>query len=156
MSPRAGRVQQNLASAENQTPTPQSSSPWPVLGRPWLYKLVHSAVNSSLVISNNLSNLFSVAIDTGVMVSIVGIVTGYMAGRPMGRSSSLVRVKNFFFYMLSRPALGSTQPPIHWVPWALSPGVKRQGRQADHSPPTSAEFRKILIYASTPRYAFMA
>jgi hypothetical protein len=31
-------------------------------------------------------------------------------------------VKNFHFSMLSRPALGSTQPPIHWVPGALSRG----------------------------------
>jgi hypothetical protein len=32
----------------------------------------------------------------------------------------------------SRPALGSTQPPIQWVTGALSPGVKRPGREADH------------------------
>jgi hypothetical protein len=40
------------------------------------------------------------------------------------RSSSPVRVKNFLFSTSSRPALGPTQPPIQWVPWALSPGVK--------------------------------
>jgi hypothetical protein len=39
---------------------------------------------------------------------------------------------------------------------ALSPGVKRQGREADHSPPASAEVKKIWIYTSTPPYAFMA
>jgi hypothetical protein len=32
-----------------------------------------------------------------------------------------------------------TQPPTQWVPGALSPRVKRQGRAADHSPPSSAE-----------------
>jgi hypothetical protein len=37
--------------------------------------------------------------------------------------------------MTSTPALGSTQPPIQWVP-----GVKRPGREADHSPPTSAKW----------------
>jgi hypothetical protein len=47
-----------------------------------------------------------------------------------------------------RPALGFTQPPIQWVPGALSPGVKRQGREADHSPPTSAEVKKMWIYTS--------
>jgi hypothetical protein len=35
---------------------------------------------------------------------------------------------------------------------ALSPGIKRPGREADHSPPTSAEVKN----ASTPPYAFMA
>jgi hypothetical protein len=33
----------------------------------------------------------------------------------------------FLFFMSSRPALGPTQPPIQWVPGALSAGVKRQG-----------------------------
>jgi hypothetical protein len=28
-----------------------------------------------------------------------------------------------------------------WVPGALSPGVKQMGREADHSPPTSAEIK---------------
>jgi hypothetical protein len=39
---------------------------------------------------------------------------------------------------------------------ALSRGEKRAGREADHSPPASAEVKKILIYTSTPPYAFMA
>jgi hypothetical protein len=29
---------------------------------------------------------------------------------------------------VSRPALGSTQPPVQWVPGVLSPGVKRGRR----------------------------
>jgi hypothetical protein len=36
------------------------------------------------------------------------------------------------------------------------PGVKRQGREADHSPPTSAEVKKMWIYTSTPPFVFMA
>jgi hypothetical protein len=49
-----------------------------------------------------------------------------------------------------------TQPPIQWVPGALSQGVKRPGREADHSPPTSAKVKKTWIYTSTPPCAFMA
>jgi hypothetical protein len=50
-----------------------------------------------------------------------------------------------------RPALRPTQPPIKWVL-----GVKRQGREPDHSPPTSAEVKKKWICTSTPSYVFMA
>jgi hypothetical protein len=76
--------------------------------------------------------------------------------RQRGRSSSARRVKNFHFSKSSRPSLGSTQPPIQWVPGAISPGLKRQGREADHSSPTSAEVKKMWIYTSIPPYAFTA
>jgi hypothetical protein len=72
------------------------------------------------------------------------------AGRLRGRSSSPDRVKNFHFSMSFRPAVGPYQPPIQWVPGAVSSGVKRQGREADHSPSASAEVRKMWIYTSTP------
>jgi hypothetical protein len=78
------------------------------------------------------------------------------AGRPTGRSSSPGGGKNFLFSTSSRPALGSTQPPTQWVPGALSPGVKRLGCEADHSPPTSAEVKKMWIYTSTTPYVSMA
>jgi hypothetical protein len=56
----------------------------------------------------------------------------------------------------SRRALVSNQPPIQWTRRALSPGVKRPGREVYHSPPTSAEVKKMWIYTSTIPYAFMA
>jgi hypothetical protein len=87
---------------------------------------------------------------------IVGIATGYgLKDRGVG-SSSPGKVKNFLYSTASRPALGPTQPPpMQWVPVALPPGVKRQGREADHSPPASAEVKKMWIYTSTLPYAFM-
>jgi len=45
----------------------------------------------------------------------------------------------FLFAISSRPALEPTQPPSQWVPEVLSRRVKRQEREADHSPPSSAE-----------------
>jgi hypothetical protein len=62
----------------------------------------------------------------------------------------------FLFTTASRTALGPTQPPIQRVPGALSLGVKRPGREADHSPPSSAEVKNALRYTSTPPYVFMA
>jgi hypothetical protein len=53
---------------------------------------------------------------------LVGIATGYGLDARGGGSSSPGRVKNFHFSILSRPALGSTQPPIKLVPGALSRG----------------------------------
>jgi hypothetical protein len=35
-------------------------------------------------------------------------------------------------------------------------GVKRSEREADHSPPASAEVKKMWIYTPTPPYSFMA
>jgi hypothetical protein len=89
--------------------------------------------------------------------SVVRYSDWLRVGRLRGRSLSPDRVKNFLLSKLSRPALGSTQPPIQWVPGALSggDGVKRPGREADHTPPSSTEVKKMWIYISTPPYAFM-
>jgi hypothetical protein len=56
--------------------------------------------------------------------------------------------ETFLFSTASRPVPGPTQPPNQWVPGAFTPAVKRQRREADHSPPSS--------YASTSPYVFMA
>jgi hypothetical protein len=48
-------------------------------------------------------------------------------------------------------ALGPTQPPIQWVPGPLFLGVKRSGREADHSPPSSAEVKEwVKLYLHSP------
>jgi hypothetical protein len=39
----------------------------------------------------------------------------------------------------SRLALAPAQPPIQWVPGALSQGVKQPRCEAEHSPPPNAE-----------------
>jgi hypothetical protein len=76
-------------------------------------------------------------------------------GRPRNRNSSPGRGKNFHFSMTSRPVLGPTQSSIHWLLGILSPGVKRLGREADHSPSASANVKKTWIYTSTAPYTFM-
>jgi hypothetical protein len=58
-----------------------------------------------------------------------------------GRGSITGRGKIFHFSTASRPVLGSTQPPIQRVSGALSPGVKRPGREAYNSLPFSAEVK---------------
>jgi hypothetical protein len=56
----------------------------------------------------------------------------------------------FLFTTMSRTVLGPTQPPIQWVPGALSLGVKWPGHEADHSPPSSAEVKNAWSCTSTP------
>jgi hypothetical protein len=48
----------------------------------------------------------------------------------------------FLLTTASRTALRPTQPPVQWVPGALSLGVKQQGREADHSSPSSAKVKE--------------
>jgi hypothetical protein len=47
-------------------------------------------------------------------------------------------------------------PPIKWVPGDFSPELKRPGREANHTPPTSAQVKKTWTYTSTAPYVFMA
>jgi hypothetical protein len=56
----------------------------------------------------------------------------------------------FLFTIASRMTLGPTQPPVQWVPWALSLGIKQLRCEADHSPPSSAEVKNVWSYTSTP------
>jgi hypothetical protein len=60
----------------------------------------------------------------------------------------------FLFTTAYRTALGPTQPPIQWVPAAFSLGVKRPGREADHSASSSAEVKNAWTYTFTPPIRF--
>jgi hypothetical protein len=62
----------------------------------------------------------------------------------------------FLFTTASRLGLRPTQPPFHWVSVAVSLGVKWPGREADHTPPSSAEVKNAWRYTYTPQYIFMA
>jgi hypothetical protein len=80
--------------------------------------------------------------------SSVCIATGYGLD---GRGSFSGRDKRFSLLHNARPALGPTHPPIHWVPGALSPGLKRPEREADHSLPSSAEFKNSAAITPLPQ-----
>jgi hypothetical protein len=89
--------------------------------------------------------------------SAVGIATGYgLDDRGVG-----VRVP-----VGSRIFSSPRRPDRIWGPpsllsnryrgGGLSPGVKRQERDADQPPPANAEVKNMWIHTSTPPYAFMA
>jgi hypothetical protein len=81
----------------------------------------------------------------GCRDSVVGIAMGYGLDDQGVGVPSPGMVKNFLFSTLYRPALGTTHPPIQWVP-----EVKRPGREAHHSPLASADVKNMWICTSTP------
>jgi hypothetical protein len=86
--------------------------------------------------------------------SSASIVTRLRIGRP--GFDSRQRGAFFLFANASRPALGFTRSPIKIVLGALSPGVKRPGREADHSPPSTAGVKNAWRYIPTPPHVFLA
>jgi hypothetical protein len=81
--------------------------------------------------------------------SSVGTATGYGLNI---RGSTLGAERDFFLSIL---ALGPTHPPIQWVLWVLSPGVKLQGREADSCPPSSAGVKNGGAMPPLPRGAYL-
>jgi hypothetical protein len=64
--------------------------------------------------------------------------TGYGLDDP----GSITGRANFsLFHSIQTGCEGSTQLSIQWVLEAASPGVKRKGREADHSNPSSVEIK---------------
>jgi hypothetical protein len=66
----------------------------------------------------------------------IGKATGYELDC---RGSITDRGKIFLFCTVSRPDPEFDQLLTQWVPGSLSPVVKRQGPEADYSPPSSAQ-----------------
>jgi hypothetical protein len=88
---------------------------------------------------------FSLSRDSGV-----GIATSYGLDDRVVRAQVPVGVRIF---------TSPRHPDRLWgPPNFLSNGYRwlsPRGREADHTPPTSAEVKKMWIYTSTPPYAFM-
>jgi hypothetical protein len=84
--------------------------------------------------------------------SSVGIATGYGMHDRGGGVRVPVGSKNFSLLHMVQTGSG-----VHRTSYKMGTGgSKRQGREADHSPPTSADVKNMWIYTSTPPYAFMA
>jgi hypothetical protein len=72
----------------------------------------------------------------GTAQSVQWLITGWMA-----RVRFLAVHDFFLFFTASRPNLGPTRPLSDGYQPALSLGVKWQGHEADHSPPSNAKIR---------------
>jgi hypothetical protein len=84
-------------------------------------------------------------LDTYSLHNSLGIATGY--GLDDRGVEVRVPVGSRILSSPFRPdrLCGPPQPPIQWIPGALSPGS-----EADHSPRASAEVKKMWIYTSIP------
>jgi hypothetical protein len=63
--------------------------------------------------------------------------------------------KEFSLLHVVQTGYGAHPTSNPMVTRAFFPGVKRPGREANHSQPASAEVKKIWIYTSTLPYAFI-
>jgi len=65
---------------------------------------------------------------------------------PSWRGAQLKHRNNFYIFLPQCPdqKLRPTQLSVQRVPGVLSLGIKRPGREADHSSPSSAEFRELV------------
>jgi len=61
----------------------------------------------------------------------------------------------FIFPKTPRLALGASQLPVRWIMGAFSQGVKRQGREADHSLAYSMELKKEWNFISIYPFDFI-
>jgi hypothetical protein len=85
--------------------------------------------------------------------SAVGIATGYgLDGRRLGDRIPV----DFPPIRVVHTGSGTHQASYLLGTGALSPGVKRPGREAGHLFPTSALVKNSWIYTFTPPYFFMA
>jgi hypothetical protein len=74
------------------------------------------------------------------------IAQRYSVGLQDGSSGIRVPAEagNFSPYHRSRQVLGPTQTPVQWAPGNVSLRTGWPGREADHSPPSSAEVKECV------------
>jgi hypothetical protein len=88
--------------------------------------------------------------------SSVGIATGYGLDEQGGREFESRSGKRFSLLYIVQTGSGVHPTSYKMGTGDFFPGVKRQGREVDHSALTSTEVKKMWIYTSTPPIVFMA
>jgi hypothetical protein len=85
----------------------------------------------------------------------VGTATGYGLDEWEVGIRVLKKSKEFSLLHIVETGSGAHSASYSMSTESSFSGVKRQGREADHSTTTSAEVKKTWIYKSTLPYAFM-
>jgi hypothetical protein len=71
-------------------------------------------------------------------------------------ASIYARGRNFSLRHRVKTGSGGQLAPYPMGKWAVCSGIKRPKREADNSPPSSAEVKNAWSYTSIPPYVFMA
>jgi hypothetical protein len=69
--------------------------------------------------------------------------------------SNTSRARKFFFSKMSIPTLGTTNPPIQYVPGGVFQNTKRHRRETGHLPLSAAEFKNEWRFTYVRPCAFM-
>jgi hypothetical protein len=130
------------------------SEPWP---RDWLRSLTFISDKLHLLCDTEsvFRLLFYYAVSKhGYLEHNTTEQSGQRLGYERDDRSSIPGRGRYFlsFATTSRPALVPTKPAIQGAPRALSPGERRSGHEADHSPPSSTEVKNAWSYTSTPQW----
>jgi hypothetical protein len=88
--------------------------------------------------------------------SSVGIALGYGLDDRGSRVRFPAGAGNFSLRHRVQNVSGAHLAPYPMGTRGSFPGVKRPGREADHSHPSSAEVKNAWSYTSIPQYVFMA
>jgi hypothetical protein len=76
--------------------------------------------------------------------SSIGIALGYELDDQGSTVQFLAGAGNFSFHHRIQNGSGTHPAPIQWVPGTLSLGIKWPGREAGHSPPSSAKVKECV------------
>jgi hypothetical protein len=87
--------------------------------------------------------------------SSVGIALGYGLDDRGSRVRFPAVVGNFSLHHRVQSGSGAHSAFYPMGTRGSFPGVKRPGREADHSPPARAAVKNAWSYTSTPKYVFM-
>jgi hypothetical protein len=95
-------------------------------------------------------------LDVGSRDSSVGIALGYGLDDRGSRVRFPAGAGNFSLHHRIQNGAGVHPASYPMGTRGSFPGVKRPGREADHSPSSRAEVKNAWSYTSTPQYVFMA
>jgi hypothetical protein len=88
--------------------------------------------------------------------SSVGIALGYGLNDQCSRDRLPAEAGNFSLHHRVQNSSGDHSASCPMGTRGSFPRGKRPGREAEHSPPSSAEVKNAWSYTSTPQYVFMA